>query len=99
MTIVWFKLALCGCLLFLGSDGASVEVSVQGGCTRERVINEASEEGFDEPASGYRQGAVPRTQRQRADLGSLPYQEDPSERGDCPPDFWKRRHTPTESRK
>ena len=79
MIIVWLKLFSCGCLIFLGIDGASVEVSVQGGCTRERVINEASEEGFDEPASGYRQGAVPRTQRQRADLGAFPHQEDPSE--------------------
>ena len=79
MTIVWFKLALCGLLLLLARDGANVEGYLQGGCTRERVINEASEEGFDEPASGYRQGAVPRTQRQRVDLGSLPYQEDPSE--------------------
>jgi len=79
MIIVWFKLLLCGCLLFLGSDGASIEVSVQGSCTRERVIYEASQEGFDEPASGYREGAVPRAQRQRADLGAFPHQEDSGE--------------------
>ena len=96
MIIVWLKLFLCGCLIFLGSDGANVEVSVQGGCTRERVINEASEESFNEPASGYRQGAVPRTQRQRADLGSLSHQDNSSEGRDDPKDLWKRRRAPTE---
>ena len=76
MIIVWFKLFVCGCLLFLGSEMAPASKSLYTEVARESGL---STKQAKKVLTSLQVVIARELSQGRADLGAFPHQEDSGE--------------------